>query len=57
MCEFNDSNCKVFGDIWWTDKFIYVCSIEDSSPRGPSMYAINYLSIMCMLVELIYSSE
>ena len=22
MCEFHDSNCKDFGDMWWTDKCI-----------------------------------
>ena len=24
MCEFHDSNGSGFGDIWWTDKFIYI---------------------------------
>ena len=27
MCEFHDSNCNWFGDIWWTDKCIYFSSI------------------------------
>ena len=22
MCEFHDSNCNGFGDIWWTDKLM-----------------------------------
>ena len=28
MCEFNDSNGKGFGHIWWTDKFVYFNSID-----------------------------
>ena len=31
MCEFNDSNGNVFGDIWWTDKLIYFSSIDSYS--------------------------
>ena len=26
MCEFQDSNCNGFGDMWWTDKCIYFSS-------------------------------
>ena len=29
MCEFHDSNCNGFGDIWWTDKCTYFSSIDD----------------------------
>ena len=29
MCEFHDSNCNGFRDIWWTDKLIYFSSIDD----------------------------
>ena len=28
MCEFHDSNCNGFGDMWWTDKRIYFSSID-----------------------------
>ena len=28
MCEFRDSNCNGFGDMWWTDKCIYFSSID-----------------------------
>ena len=28
MCEFHDSNCNGFGDMWWTDKCIYFSSID-----------------------------
>ena len=27
-CEFRDSNGNGFGDIWWTDKLIYLSSID-----------------------------
>ena len=27
MCEFHESTCKSFGDIWWTDNPIYFSSI------------------------------
>ena len=29
MCEFHDSNCNGFGDMWWTDKCIYFSSSID----------------------------
>ena len=29
MCEFHDSNCNGFGDMWWTDKCIYFSSIDE----------------------------
>ena len=28
MCEFHESTCKGFGDIWWTDNPIYFSSID-----------------------------
>ena len=28
MCEFHDSNCNGFGEMWWTDKCIYFSSID-----------------------------
>ena len=28
MCEFNESNCNGFGDMWWTDKCTYFRSID-----------------------------
>ena len=28
MFEFHDSNGNGLGDIWWTDKFIYLSSID-----------------------------
>ena len=28
MCEFHDSNCNGFGDMWWTDKCTYFSSID-----------------------------
>ena len=27
-CEFHDSNGNGFGDIWWTDKLIYLSSTD-----------------------------
>ena len=27
MCEFHESTCDGFGDIWWTDNPIYFSSI------------------------------
>ena len=31
MCEFHESTCNGFGDIWWTDNPIYFSSIDVSS--------------------------
>ena len=31
MCEFHDSNCNGFGDMWWTDICIYFSSTVVSS--------------------------
>ena len=31
MCEFHDSNCNGFGDMWWTDKCIYFSSIGETA--------------------------
>ena len=28
MCEFHESTCNRFGDIWWTDNPIYFSSID-----------------------------
>ena len=28
MCEFHDSLCNGFGDMWWTDKCTYFSSID-----------------------------
>ena len=28
MCEFYESTCNGFGDIWWTDNPIYFSSID-----------------------------
>ena len=30
MCEFHESTCNGFGDIWWTDNPIYFSSIDES---------------------------
>ena len=32
MCEFHESTCNGFGDIWWTDNPIYFSSIDDQKP-------------------------
>ena len=32
MCEFHESTCNGFGDIWWTDNPIYFSSIDDLDP-------------------------
>ena len=28
MCEFHESTCNGYGDIWWTDNPIYFSSID-----------------------------
>ena len=33
MCEFHDSNCNGFGDMWWTDKCTYLSSIDVGCPN------------------------
>ena len=32
VCEFHDSNCNGFGDMWWTDKCIDFSSIDVDMP-------------------------
>ena len=34
MCEFHDSNCNGFGDMWWTDKCTYFSSIVGQMRRS-----------------------
>ena len=31
LCEFRESTCNGFGDIWWTDNPIYFSSIDVTS--------------------------
>ena len=31
MCEFHESTCNGFGDIWWTDNPIYFSSIDNQT--------------------------
>ena len=35
MCEFHESTCNGFGDIWWTDNPIYFSSIDIWKQCGP----------------------
>ena len=34
MCEFHESTCNGFGDIWWTDNPIYFSSIDRPNPKS-----------------------
>ena len=34
MCEFHESTCNGFGDIWWTDNPIYFSSIDSQCNGG-----------------------
>ena len=34
MCEFHESTCNGFGDIWWTDNPIYFSSIDINLRRS-----------------------
>ena len=34
MCEFHESTCNGFGDIWWRDNPIYFSSIDVSFVRN-----------------------
>ena len=34
MCEFHESTCNGFGDIWWTDNPIYFSSIDGHLASG-----------------------
>ena len=40
MCEFQESNCNGFGDMWWTDKCTYFSSIHESSRPSKTNYMI-----------------
>ena len=46
MCEFHESTCKGFGDIWWTDNPIYFSSID---------YTALLVKILHVLVVLVIS--
>ena len=43
MCEFHESTCNGFGDIWWTDNPIYFSSID--------IVGRYYMHIICVLIE------
>ena len=40
MCEFQESNCNGFGDMWWTDKCTYFSSIDVSICSAFRMFAV-----------------
>ena len=56
MCEFHESTCNGFGDIWWTDNPIYFSSIDtgsncvakDNFPTMIDMDKTVYLFIQCI---------
>ena len=33
MCEFHESTCNGFGDIWWTDNPFYFSSIDKAGKQ------------------------
>ena len=37
MCEFHESTCNGFGDIWWTDNPIYFSSIDEDSMKADAI--------------------
>ena len=52
MCEFHESTCNGFGDIWWTDNPIYFSSIDDKSPFNDHFDQWQY-----MHVPIIYCNQ
>ena len=45
MCEFHDSNCNCFGDMWWTDKCTCFSSIDvDNSRRTLTIFTCTSMS-------------
>ena len=44
MCEFHESTCNGFGDIWWTDNSIHFSSID--------IVGGYYSHIICVLTKI-----
>ena len=42
MCEFHESTCNGFGDIWWIDNPIYFSSIDITPCLGIKKIKIKY---------------
>ena len=52
MCEFHESTCNGFGDIWWTDNPIYFSSIDVSRQRTVlTVISHSATSNMCECLE------
>ena len=51
MCEFQESNCNGFGDIWWTDKCIYFSSIDGAEMETEARHTANaFGSFKCLVL-------
>ena len=52
MCEFHDSNCNGFGDMWWTDKCTYFSSSIDRARITLILPLFNILYSYCNAVNV-----
>ena len=52
MCEFHESTCNGFGDIWWTDNLIYFSSIDSQCSRYRRFLAILRVFLASLAVAL-----
>ena len=52
MCEFHESTCNGFGDIWWTDNPIYFSSIDDARYVRYLNVQTHDLFLECVICDL-----
>ena len=54
MCEFHDSNCNGFGDMWWTDKCIYFSSrgLYNFVVANVTLHVKHTVNMLCMILLL-----
>ena len=48
MCEFHESTCNGFGDIWWTDNPIYFSSIDSANVPLVTLFVLHAYGPRCL---------
>ena len=51
MCEFHESTCNGFGDIWWTDNPIYFSSIDSANVPLVTLLVLHAYGPWCIAGE------
>ena len=52
MCEFHESTCNGFGDIWWTDNPIYFSSIDSIIMSNSQKVAIFFIPVLIDYLQI-----